>query len=681
MIHTSTALQSGKPEILAPAGTPDCFHAALEAGADAVYLGVDGAFNARMRAKNFTVKTLSHLIPFAHANNRKVYVTVNTLIKQHELEAAVHLVYQLEQLGVDALIIQDMGLIDICRTHFPRLRLHASTQMALHNSSGVVCAEKMGIQRVVLARELTIAEVGAIKRNTHAELEVFVHGALCYCISGMCLASSFLGGSSGNRGRCAQVCRREFTVQRTGEHGYFFSPGDLCMLRYLNDYREAGVRSFKIEGRMKSAGYVRSVVSMYRRAVDNPAAIPELLEMADEDMSRSKTTLFAGGIEQKGIIDHTRPPGTGIYLGAVVFCGGGNISITADYHAVPGDWVRIQPANGFEGTMVRVLASEQKNNCTILSCNGIPSTCGAGDTVYLTRRAMHAIESTITYTGQVAPLFFKPYFGRIQKVLSKYRSSPLSLPHTKTTCAPSIMAGTSKWLDLLDPALFSRLLLAVDAIELKQILAGDILQYWQQKVTLCPPPFIAEGDCAQWQELVAIAGEQGIKSVFCRNAGHIDMFNATTKLFGGDMLWCINRASQKALEQLGLHGFTYSPEDDFLNISAAASSSGMFCLYGHVPLFVSRMEPVLPASTVLTDTFKAAFFTERRAGLYWLLSKKPVRYFHRRRKLMEAGITSFYIDVSFSKPDKYLIKDLLKQYREETVGEGSGAFNFKLGLK
>ena len=629
--------------------------------------------------KTFTVKTLSHLIPFAHANNRKVYVTVNILVKQHELEAAIHLVYQLEQLGVDALIIQDMGLIDICRKHFSGLRLHASTQMALHNSSGVMCAEKLGIKRVVLARELTVAEVGTIYGATNAELEVFVHGALCYCISGMCLASSFLGGSSGNRGRCTQVCRREFTLQRTNEHGYFFSPGDLCMLRYLNDYREAGVCSFKIEGRMKSAGYVRSVVSMYRRAVDNPAAIPELLEMADEDMSRSKTTLFAGGIEQKGIIDPTRPPGTGMYLGPVISLGNSSISIAAECRIAPGDWVRIQPANGFEGTMVRVLAAEQQENCTMLSCKGIPPTCGAGDTVYLTRRTAQTIESTITHPNQVAPVFIKPHFSGVVNVLAPYRSSPL--PSTTTSCTLSIMAGTSKWLDLLDPALFSRLLLAADAFELKQILAGGILRHWKQKVTLCPPPFIAEGDCEQWRKLAAIAKEQGINSIFCRNAGHIGMFDASAKLFGGDMLWCINRAAQMALEQLGLHGFTYSLEDDFNNISAAASSLGMFCLYGHVPLFVSRMEPMVPASTVLTDTCKTAFFTERRAGLYWLISKKPVRLFHRRRKLMDAGISSFYIDISFSKPDKYLVKDLLAQYRDEAAGDGSGAFNFKLGLK
>jgi len=681
MPEHGTRLNPLKPELLAPAGTPDCFHAALEAGADAVYCGVDNGFNARLRAKNFSVKTLSHLIPFAHANNRKVYITVNTLIKQQELEPAVHLLYQLEQLGVDAIIVQDIGLIHICRTHFPRLRLHASTQMALHNSAGVAAAEAMGIKRAVLARELTVKEVAAIKRTCSAELEVFVHGALCYSFSGMCLASSFLGGSSGNRGRCTQVCRREFSMKNSASRGYFFSPGDLCLLNYLDRYREAGVSSYKIEGRMKSAGYVRSVVAMYRRAIDNPDCVPELLAQADNDMGRSKTTLFSGGVVQQGIIDHHRPPGTGIYVGCITSCTSNDIVVETDYCVVPGDWLRIQPASGFEGSMVRVVESTADGSSTRITCKDVPAGCGAGDTLYCTRRALAKIPSTLTHPGKVSPLIYRQtYAGASAFFLNYWRTPPLkqAKPADKR---PAIMIGTPGWLDILEPSSFSRLLVAMDAAELKQVLLEKKLEHWQQRIALCPPPFIAEGDMPQWQALVRTAQDLGINNVVCRNAGHLRMFNPSVKLSGGDMLWCINRAAQKALGQFGISEFCYSPEDDYPNIRASASSQGTFCLFSHVPLFVSRMEPALLAGTVLKDAFKAEFFTERRAGLHWLISKKPVCYFNRRSKLEESGISSFYLDVSFCKPDKQFLQKLLMQYRTGVSREDGGSFNFKAGLK
>ncbi len=198
-----------RPELLAPAGTVECFRAAIDAGANAVYLGLTD-FNARLRARNFTMKTLSYAVPFAHARGVRVYVTFNTLVKQAELGRAVDFLYQIEQIGVDAVIVQDMGIARIAAAEFPRLRLHASTQTAVHNSAGADACRRLGFRRVVLARELTLAEIGTICAASKIEVEVFVHGALCYSISGECLASSFFGGSSGNRGRCTQVCRRAF---------------------------------------------------------------------------------------------------------------------------------------------------------------------------------------------------------------------------------------------------------------------------------------------------------------------------------------------------------------------------------------------------------------------------------------------------------------------------------------
>ncbi|HEQ71323.1 MAG TPA: U32 family peptidase, partial [Spirochaetia bacterium] len=201
--------RSPKPELLAPAGKAESFFAALVAGADAVYLGVQ-RFNARLRAANFTLPELSRLIPFAHERKKKVYVTLNTALKQKELPAAAQILHVCRTLRVDGLIVADLGLIALARRHFPDLPLHASTQAGIHNSVGAETMRKLGVRRVILARELSLAEVALIRKHTRCELEVFVHGALCYSLSGNCLASSWIGGKSGNRGLCTQVCRRAF---------------------------------------------------------------------------------------------------------------------------------------------------------------------------------------------------------------------------------------------------------------------------------------------------------------------------------------------------------------------------------------------------------------------------------------------------------------------------------------
>ncbi|MBU2646440.1 U32 family peptidase, partial [bacterium] len=239
--------QTRIPELLAPAGSLESFNAALEAGADAVYLGV-GALNARLRARNFTMDSLAHLLGRAKNSQVRIYVTLNTLVKQEELKSVLDMLYQLQQLEVDAVIVQDLGLAYLAHRYFPALTLHASTQMVIHNRMGLDAMGQLGIKRAVLSRELSFAEVERLQQDTPVELEVFIHGALCYAISGLCLASSFIGGWSGNRGRCTQVCRRKFSSQQ--DEGYAFSPGDLWAVDHIADFSRIGISSLKIEGRM-----------------------------------------------------------------------------------------------------------------------------------------------------------------------------------------------------------------------------------------------------------------------------------------------------------------------------------------------------------------------------------------------------------------------------------------------
>ena len=263
-------------ELLSPAGKWDALVAAVQNGADAVYIG-ERSFSARKNAENFTWEEVENAVKYCHARGVKVFLALNTLVSENEKEAFEKAVINAAQAGVDALIIQDMGAALIARTVCPDLPIHASTQMTSSNKYDVMALEEFGFSRVVLSRELSADEIRAIADEATAEIEAFCHGALCISFSGKCLMSSFIGGRSGNRGMCAQPCRQKYSF--CGKSGYLLSPRDLCLADEIAKMRDAGVTSFKIEGRMKSPEYVATVTGIYRKYLDSLAP----LERFDEE--------------------------------------------------------------------------------------------------------------------------------------------------------------------------------------------------------------------------------------------------------------------------------------------------------------------------------------------------------------------------------------------------------------
>ena len=312
------------PELLAPAGGPEAAWAALHYGADAIYAGL-GRFSARAEAQNFTPESLEEVIQFAHQRrpSARVFVAVNTLILDRELRDVVQTVARAADAGADAFIVQDVGMVRLIRRHFPGVRLHASTQMAVHSLEGARALRDLGFARVVLARELTLAEIRRISRDSGLETEVFVHGALCYSYSGLCLFSSHALGRSGNRGRCAYCCREPFTVPDPEGNRRAallpFSMKDLALADRLDDLREAGVTCLKIEGRMKSDLYVAAVTDYYRRRLDGRLTAPEIRAL-EEDIrtvfSRPWTPLYLGG-ENPDVIDPVNVGHRGAPVGRV----------------------------------------------------------------------------------------------------------------------------------------------------------------------------------------------------------------------------------------------------------------------------------------------------------------------------------------------------------------------------
>lgn len=315
-----------KIELLAPCGGMESVYAAVQNGADAVYLG-GSRFSARAYAFNFDDEKIIEALDYCHIYGVKVYVTVNTLIKDMEIKPVLEYIKFLYTIGVDALIIQDVGLAYLIRKNFPDFEIHASTQMTIHNGEGAKYFKNLGFKRIVLSRELTLEEVKYISTELNIETEVFVHGALCICYSGQCLMSSIIGGRSGNRGRCAQPCRLPYTIlnKNTGEEfkGHILSPKDICTLENIEDIINSKTASLKIEGRMKKPEYVAGVVSIYRRAIDSvynnstfnyAAEIKKLKQLFNRE-GFSKAYMF--GNTGKDMMAYSFPKNTGLFLGTV----------------------------------------------------------------------------------------------------------------------------------------------------------------------------------------------------------------------------------------------------------------------------------------------------------------------------------------------------------------------------
>lgn len=315
---TRLVKQTRRPELLAPAGSLESFYAAMDYGADAVYLGLK-KFSARDNAVNFSTDELNLAVGHAHTHNRKVYVAINTVVQEGEWPELIESLAFCEEVGVDAIILQDLGVMRAIRELFPRLNWHASTQMLIHNAQGARWAERNGFERVILARELTLDEIRSIKEEVDIELEVFVHGSLCYSYSGLCLFASQEEGRSGNRGKCTYICREEFNTP--DGKGKAFSMRDLMGVGEVRELADIGVSSLKIEGRRKSPLYVAAVTDLYRKLIDGEDFdAREMEERLKLIYSRETTSLFfhaSHGKEAKAQADIAESEPQGTYLGVI----------------------------------------------------------------------------------------------------------------------------------------------------------------------------------------------------------------------------------------------------------------------------------------------------------------------------------------------------------------------------
>lgn len=339
------------PELLAPAGSWDCLRAAVANGADAVYFGLDCGFNARARAANFRVDELPEIIAFLRRHQTRGYVTLNTLAFCDELPQLEELVGRIDAAGADAVLVQDLGLVELIRRSAPDLAIHASTQMTLTSAECIAVAEQLGVERVVLARELSVAEIAEIHAATSMPLEVFVHGALCVAYSGQCLTSEALGGRSANRGQCAQACRLPYELicdgadVDLGSRKYLLSPQDLAAYALVPELIAAGACALKIEGRLKTPEYVANITQHYRRAIDaavagRPVAFtPRDVEEMELSFSRGFSVGWLHGCDHKALVPALSSAKRGVRIGAIRTVRRGRVVVALTGRLKAGDGV------------------------------------------------------------------------------------------------------------------------------------------------------------------------------------------------------------------------------------------------------------------------------------------------------------------------------------------------------
>lgn len=401
-----------KPELLAPAGNREAFEAALAAGADAIYLGA-GSFNARRNADNFGMDDLRVACRDAHLRGARVYLTANTLVFPGEMDDALAMVADAAEAGIDAAIVQDVGLMSVLRHELPELELHASTQLNVRGERGIELATRLGCSRVTLARELSVEQIAELAK-LGVDLEVFVHGALCICQSGQCLLSSLIGGRSANRGLCAQPCRLPYKLvdedgKKLAQEGqYLLSPRDLCGIEMIDRLIEADVASLKIEGRMKSPEYVSTVTATYRDAIDRAwedvasyEADPDAKDTLAEAFNRGFTQGYLAGERGNDMMGYKRPNNRGVPVGRVTGYSAGKVKLAANADIAVGDLLEFWTSKG-RVTYTVEPSDTLKGETKYL---GVREPVSVGDRVFRVRSAKLAADAQErTETGMKIPV-------------------------------------------------------------------------------------------------------------------------------------------------------------------------------------------------------------------------------------------------------------------------------------
>ena len=662
-------MSSKLPELLLPVGNVENFRAAVEGGADAVYLGLR-QFNARARASNFTYAQLVAILEEAKEKQIKVYLTLNTVIKNSELPQLLDMLWFLSKTSINAIIIQDWGVYYLLKKHFPKLIIHASTQMGNHNSLGANYSQQKGIERVILARELTKPELISIRKKTNVELEYFVHGALCYSFSGMCMFSSYIGGIGANRGMCTQNCRRAYS---DNQNKYLFSLKDNQLIDELDDLVQMGIASIKIEGRMKSAEYVYTTAKAYRKALDNKQTISEAKAALKLDMGRDKTAYFFGGNVSDAI---TQNPNTGIFLGMVIKLSPDGILFQSN-----------KPLEkGFRLRFVSKKAEEQINyKLTDFQVRG-----GNQYFIQFQNKSIRKNDKVFLIGG-----LSKVKFPNKIKQASK-------VPETKIPQA--IRQRILKSIILKSKKTRSQLFLRIDQIQWMRKIWLDkidnlILNFsvadWKtfnpqlpfvkknsHKIWIELPKFIPENKVEFYQSIIINLHKQGLKQFMLSHLSQMQLLPKGSSFAVNENVYVFNDASSKLLIEEGAKFFTYPLEIDFSSLYSMKNRSGIMPLYFYPDLFYSRMPvSVENKEHSFKDDLNRKFKKTIKDGVTIVRPELVVSMLKHRPKMEKLGYSKFMLDFTGIAPSKHVFNKIIQAYQRSEAMGGTTSFNLRRELK
>ena len=658
-----------KPELLLPAGNTESFFAALDGGADAIFLGLKH-FNARGRASNFSEAHLLAALQEAKRKQVKLYVTLNTVVKNREVDDLLDVLSFLERVGVDAIIIQDWGVYHLIRLRFPRLTIHASTQMGNHNSLGVGFSVQKGISRVILARELTMAELELIAGKAQTELELFVHGALCYSFSGLCFFSSYLGGRGANRGLCAQPCRR---IYNDGEQEkYLFNLKDNQQLSNLEQLRKLGIHSLKVEGRMKSADYVFQVARAYRLAIDKPEKKQDVEELLKMDFGREKIAYFLGKDVKDGIAENSN---TGISIGHIRKINGQEVVFESATEMMEGDRVRMRNVRNDSTVNLKLkdLNVDQKRYRFVYDGQ---EKLHVGDEIFWVGRREQRFPNKFAQLPKVKR--HQLSYGEKKKIrhglLIKSRPSKQRL---------FIRIDDPAWLRKLRIDEVDGFILSFKKKDLEAFdFSANFIQQNKQKLYIELPKFISEEHIESYQKLIHKIEEQGFRQFFISHLSQKLLLGKASQVSSNENVYVYNDAAAKLLNENQMRNFCYPLENDFDNLKTMQNKQGIVLLHAYPELFYSRMPvSVSNEDKRFVDDSNKTFRKLNRDGMTLVVPDVPVSLLQYKKQLLKEGFSNFMIDLSHEKPSKHIIKKILTKFRFSEQYQPSTTFNFKKGLQ
>jgi putative protease len=714
-------MQKQKPELLAPAGTMNVFEKAIEAGADAVYIGAP-ALNARALSRDFSLAEIAAMIQFAHEKGVKLYLAANSLLKESEIPQAVETLAMLEALHPDALIVQDLGIYHLCRSYFPQLRLHASTLLGAHNSLAVQQFANMGFERVVLARELSIKEIGAITQKNKIELEVFIHGALCFSYSGLCLFSTYLGGKSGLRGRCVQPCRRLYQWKQQGEKpGYYFSMNDLSGIDLVNRLHKAGVSSFKIEGRLRSAHYVASVVKAYRMVIDaeddDRKIIENAKELLNQAMGRKTSQGYFSPEQSKNLISSYHSGNIGIYLGqAGKTTGKGKVSLAVKQSIQAGDRLRLHQEDTGE-RVAFTLRNITKNGRKTSQANAgdriileVPAVVKQGDSLFKvdSRKAREAEKKKPGLDArQFNPTVKKLLQKTKQKVLTVQQGLATGQTRRRKKSAPGIrkrrgLSGAKPLLYIkIDDlqVLKSRLPIMPEQllVELNRKTFNDFqhqkknVKKFQNKMVWCLPPIILESEVDYFNKAINQLKKNNFMTWQISHVGQQLFFDKTErlKLSGDYTLNILNSQALFVLKGLKLQRAQAAIEidrkslEDILSSKSTANTGvalGM-TVYGTPPLFTARL---MASNFLYARPFVSpkgeSFVLHKAWNSTVALAEDPFSLLAKLTELAEMGVKFAVIDLRHRKITRKENDDIGRELAGKRYRRKLSTFNYNGSL-